>query len=123
MTPQEIRALNKWAHLGGAVPDEILEVQVQIEIAAQLAEIAEALRTRNTKTTTPRKPKEVSSSARHSSNGKTFRVAHWGTTVTPSMLPAFTPNPGYKELEQLAPGETTIGTLGTQADAEVTRKQ
>jgi len=123
MTPEAIRNIGvnrRWT------PSVLEETKIEIlrEIAAQLAEANQHARKRAEKKQVLKEHKtSVRSAARRSSTTKRFFVEHWMLEVEECSIPNFDPAPGQDGLNDLAVGQTTQGTLGTFADAKITRRQ
>lgn len=93
------------------------------EIAAQLAEINQHLRSRQKKPSVVQKANSGRSMNRGTSHGKRFYVHHWQLQADPDMLRGFEPNEGQAALDDLEVNRSSIGALGTISDAKITRVQ
>jgi hypothetical protein len=124
MNAKEIRATVIYIKDSGTEPALEACAFFLREIAAQMAERNEHTRARTEKKQVLKEHKtSVRSAARRSSTTKRFFVEHWMLEAEATMLPPFQPGPDQKPIEDLAVGEITHGTLGTFANATITRRQ
>ncbi|HEX5426570.1 MAG TPA: hypothetical protein VFW94_23685 [Candidatus Acidoferrales bacterium] len=124
MTADEIRSVELYAAALEGVTRNVQDCSFFLrEIAAQLAEINQHLRSRQRKPVAAQKANAVRSMNRRTSHGKRFYVHHWQLQADPDMLREFEPDPGHAHPDDLEVNQFTMGTLGTISGAKITRVQ